>query len=231
MTKHYTLSAAKRERAGKGVARALRREMKVPAVIYGDGKAPVGISLPVKEATLEYQKGHMFTTLCDMSVDGAKQLVLVRDVQMHPVTDRIEHIDFLRVNEKTKIKVMVPAHFINHEECKGIATDKGVLNVVRHEVEMYCQAQSIPEEITVDLKGFEIGDAIKISDVKLPAGVTPVITNRDFTIATIIEPKAYVEEIPTVAPDAAAVPASNQKSPEEIAAAAAAAAKEKKDKK
>lgn len=231
MTKHYALSAAKRERAGKGVARALRREMKVPAVIYGDGKTPVSISLPAKETTLEYHKGHMFTTLCDMDVDGAKHLVLVRDVQTHPVTDRIEHIDFLRVNEKTKIKVMVPVHFINHEECKGIATDKGVLNVVRHEIEMVSQAQSIPEEITVDLTGFEIGDAIKISAVKLPAGVTPAITDRDFTIATIIEPKAYVEEIPTGAPEAVAVPASNQKSPEEIAAAAAAEKKQKDAKK
>lgn len=226
MTKHYTLSAAKRERAGKGVARALRREMKVPAVIYGDGKPPVGISLPAKEATIEYHKGHMFTTLCDMTVDGAKHLVLVRDVQTHPVTDRIEHIDFMRVTEKTKIRVMVPVEFINHDECKGIATDKGTLNVVRHEIEMFCQAQSIPEQITVDLKGFEIGDAIKISAVKLPSGVTPTITNRDFTIATIVEPKAYVEEIPTTAPEASEVPATAQKAPD---AAAAAAGGDKKD--
>jgi large subunit ribosomal protein L25 len=224
MTKHYALSAAKRERAGKGVARALRRENQIPAVIYGDNKAPVSISLPSKETTLEYQKGHMFTTLCDMQVEGAKHLVLVRDVQTHPVTDKIEHIDFLRVNEKTKIHVSVPVHFINHEECKGITMDKGTLNVVRHEIEMVCQAQSIPEEITVDLKGFEIGDAIKISAVKLPEGVTPAITGRDFTIATIIEPKAYVEET-TAAPESVEVPATAQKAPD----AAAAPAGDKKD--
>lgn len=225
MTKHYSLSAAKRERAGKGVARALRREDKIPAVIYGDNKAPVSISLPVKDTTLEYQKGHMFTTLCDMQLDGAKHLVLVRDVQTHPVSDKIEHIDFLRVNEKTRIHVSVPVHFINHEECKGIAMDKGTLNIVRHEIEMVCQAQSIPEEITVDLKGFEIGDAIKISAVTLPEGVTPAITGRDFTIATIIEPKTYVEET-TAAPESVEVPATAQKAPD---AAAAAPAGDKKD--
>lgn len=198
MTKHYALSAAKREQAGKGVARSLRREDRVPAVIYGDKKEPLMISLPVKETTLEYQKGHMFTTLCDITVDGQKQLVLARDVQTHPVSDKIEHLDFLRVSEKTKLTVDVPVHFVNYEASPA-AKEKAVLNIVRHTVEMVCLAQSIPEEIEVDLTKFAIGDAVKINDAKLPAGTTPKITDRNFTLATLVAPKAFVEEAPVAA--------------------------------
>lgn len=198
MTKHYALSAAKRDRAGKGIARSLRREDRIPAVIYGDKKEPLMISLPVKETTLEYQKGHMFTTLCDISVDGQKQLVLARDVQTHPVSDKIEHLDFLRVSEKTKLTVDVPVHFVNYEASKA-SKERAVLNIVRHTVEMVCLAQSIPEAIEVDLTPFEMGDAVKINDVKLPAGTTPKITDRNFTLATLAAPKAFVEETPVAA--------------------------------
>lgn len=193
MTKHYALSAEKRDRAGKGVARALRRENKIPAVIYGDNKDAESIALPVKEVTMEYHKGHMFTNLCDLEVDGKKALVLVRDVQIHPVTDNVLHVDFLRVTPKTTITVDVPVHFINHENSPGIKR-KGVLNVVRHSVEMVCLATQIPEQIEVDLTPFAIGDAIKISAVTLPAGAKPAIQGRDFTIATIAAPRAVVEE-------------------------------------
>jgi large subunit ribosomal protein L25 len=117
----------------------------------------------------------------------------VRDVQQHPVTDFIEHIDFLRVTPKTKIAVKVPVHFINHEDSPGIF-QKGVLNVVRHEVELLCSAMDIPESIDVNLAGKELGDAVKISDAVLPAGVKPVITNRDFTIATVVAPKTGPDE-------------------------------------
>ena len=193
MSRKYALKAAKRERAGKGVARTLRREGRVPAVVYGDGKEPVKISLSTNEATIEYRKGHMFTNICDLNLDGQDHLVLVRDVQQHPVTDFIEHIDFLRVTPKTKIAVKVPVHFINHEDLSGIF-QKGVLNVVRHEVELLCSAMDIPESIDVNLAGKELGDAVKISDAVLPAGVKPVITNRDFTIATVVAPKTGPDE-------------------------------------
>ena len=115
MTKHYALSAEQRERAGKGVARELRREKKIPAVIYGDAKPAENIALPVKEVTLEYHKGHMYTNLCDLTIDGKKQLVLVRDVQLHPVNDAVLHVDFMRVNAKTTITVEVPVHFLNEQ--------------------------------------------------------------------------------------------------------------------
>ena len=193
MSKNFALKAEKRERAGKGVARALRREDKIPGVVYGDHKEPVMISMPAKEVGLEYNKGHMFTTLCDLDVSGDKHLVLARDIQLHPVTDRVLHVDFLRVSPKTKLNVMVPVHFINEEECPGIK-EKGILNVVRHEVELTCAATTIPEAIEVDLTPFEIGDAIKISAASMPQGAIPAITDRDFTIATIAAPAGLKSE-------------------------------------
>src|SRR5262245_20494073 len=119
-SRNYAVKAQTRDRAGKGVARELRRQNKVPAVIYGDNKEPVKISLDAKEINMEYNKGHMLTSLCDLDVDGGKHQVLARDVQLHPVTDRVEHVDFLRVNAKTKIAVMVPVHFINEQDCPGL---------------------------------------------------------------------------------------------------------------
>jgi large subunit ribosomal protein L25 len=193
MSKHYALKAAKREKAGKGAARTLRRDQKVPAVIYGDNKAPVLITLTSKDINLEYNKAHMFTNLCDLDVDGEKIMVLARDVQLHPVKDVVEHVDFLRVNNNTKIKVMVPVHFINEDKCPSIAA-RGTLNVTRHEVELLCAAVNIPEFIEVDVAGKEHGDPVKISNAKLPSGVTPVITNRDFTIATLVPPKTADQE-------------------------------------
>ena len=193
----YTLKAEVRERAGKGVARAIRREEKVPGVIYGDGKEVVTITLPWKETTLEYLKGHMFTSLCDLDVGGKTSLVLARDVQVHPVNDRVTHIDFLRVNPKTKIAVRVPVHFINHENCPGIK-EKGVLNVVAHDVELMCSAMDIPESIEVDLAPYGMDDAIKLSQIKLPAGASPK-HRADTTLGVIHEPRRVMEEIPVAA--------------------------------
>lgn len=193
MSKHYALAADKRDRAGKGVARTLRRENKIPAVIYGDAKEAEIISLPIKEVTMEYHKGHMFTKLCDLSVDGKKQLVLVRDVQIHPVTDVVEHVDFMRVTPKTTITASVPVKFVNEETCPGIKNG-GSLTVVRYDLELVCKATEIPEEIEIDLSAVQIGEAVKISDVKLPSGVKPAIQGRDFTIATLTAPRKLLEE-------------------------------------
>ena len=188
MSKNYAMKAEKRERAGKGVARSLRRDGRSPAVIYGDGKEPVKISLNENEINVEYNRGQMFTTLCDLDVEGEKNLVLARDVQLHPVTDKVEHVDFLRVNNKTQIVVDVPVQFINEDKCPSLQS-KGTLNVVRYTVEMRCMAMSIPDLIEVNLEGKEHGDAVKISDGELPEGAKPVIDDRDFTIATLIAPK------------------------------------------
>lgn len=224
MTKHYALSAETRDRAGKGVARTLRREKKIPAVIYGDNKEAENIALPIKEVTMEYHKGHVFTNLCDLEVNGKKQLVLIRDIQVHPVTDAVIHVDFMRVTPKTTITVDVPVHFLNEENCPGIK-NKGSLTIVRHEVELICKATDIPESIEVDLSTFDIGDPIKISHAKLPAGVKPAITNRDFTIATIAPPRLLLEEEDAINAEKAAVEA------EKAAAEAAEAAKAEEAKK
>lgn len=223
MTKHYALSAEQRERAGKGVARALRRESKIPAVVYGDAKDAESIELPVKEVTLEYQKGHMFTNLCDLTVGGKKQLVLARDVQVHPVTDRVLHVDFMRVTPKTTITVSVPVHFQNEENCPGIK-NKGSLTVVRHELELVCLATEIPEEVAIDLTPYDIGDAIKISDIALPKG-TKSGYQRDVSIATISAPRLLLEEEDAINAEKAAVEA--EKAAEEAAKAAAAEADKK----
>lgn len=193
MSKNYTIEAQARETAGKGAARALRREGRVPAVIYGGDKSPVTISCPSKEITLEYHKGHMFTTLCDVEVGKDKHLVLARDIQLHPVNDTIEHVDFLRVTAKTRLNVMVPVQLVNEEDSPGMQ-QKGVLNVVRHEIEVSCLATAIPDAIDVDMAGTEHGDAIKVSSAKLPEGVRPVIDDRDFTIAVLNAPKTVEEE-------------------------------------
>lgn len=193
MAKLYTLQAESRDGAGKGASRALRRDGKIPAVIYGDGKEPVKITLPLNETNVEYNKAHMFTTLCDLDLDGTKHKVLARDVQLHPVTDIVQHVDFLRVNNKTKIAVSVPVQFTGEEESPSLK-EKGTLNVVRHEVELVCSAMAIPDFIEVNLAGKEHGDSVKISDATLPEGTKPVIDDRDFTIATLIAPKVASDD-------------------------------------
>lgn len=198
MSKKYALTAQKRDRAGKGVARALRRENKVPAVIYGDNKEPVMISLPEKDVRLEYLKGHMYTNLCDLKVDSDSVQTLVRDVQLHPVTDKIEHIDFMRVSAKTTIHVKVPVHFINQETSPGLKA-KGVLNVETHEIELICKASDIPEYVEVDLASANIGTHLHASDMALPKGAKLKVTDRDFAIASIMEPKVYAEPEPAAA--------------------------------
>lgn len=193
MSKNFALKADKRERTGKGVARSLRREGRTPAVIYGDKKEPVTISLSENEINVEYNKGLIFTTLCDLEVAGDKHLVLARDVQLHPVTDVVEHVDFLRVTKKTKLAVDVPVQFINEEKCPSL-DQKGTLNIVRHTVELMCSAINIPDFIEANLEGKEHGDPVKISDATLPEGATPIIDDRDFTLATLVPPKTAEQE-------------------------------------
>lgn len=217
MTKHYALSAETRDRAGKGVARALRREKKIPAVVYGDNKDAETIALPVKEVTMEYHKGHMFTNLCDLEIGGKKQLVLARDVQLDPVRDTVLHVDFMRVTPKTTIVVHVPVHFQNEDKAPGIKAG-GSLTIVRHDVELVCRATDIPEEVVIDLSGAEIGDTIKIDDLKLPNG-TKSASTRDVTIATIAAPRLLLEEEDAINAEKAAVEA--EKAAEEAAKAAA----------
>ena len=180
----YELKADAREKVGKGSARAVRREGKVPAVIYGDKQPPLAIALSYKDIYYKIHGGGFLTTVASIDVGGQKISVLPKDYQLDPVSDSPLHVDFLRVGKNTEVNVQVPVHFINEEQSPGIKRG-GVLNIVRHEVECHCPANAIPEFITVDLTGADIGDSIHISSVKLPQGVRPVIQDRDFTIATI----------------------------------------------
>lgn len=187
MTQTIALTAELRDRAGKGTARQTRRDGRVPAVIYGNKEKPVMISLDYTKFNRELHRPGFFTHLFEITLDGATHRVLPRDVQLDPVYDRPLHVDFLRVGETTEITLKVPVEFVNVETCPGLKKG-GVLNVVRHDIEVYALASNLPEKIIVDLAGFEVGASIHISSVKLPEGVRPTITDRDFTVATIAAP-------------------------------------------
>jgi len=187
MADTVTFNAESRAQVGKGAARATRRLGKVPAVIYGANKDPEPISIsPAQLRTALGQPG-FFATLFDIDIDGNQQQVLCRDLQVHPVTDVPMHLDFLRVTERTRINLEIQVTFANEGESPGLKGG-GVLNIVRHAVEVVCRAGAIPEEFVADLTGLEVGDSIHISDILLPEGVKPTITDRDFTIATIAAP-------------------------------------------
>ncbi|WP_375421621.1 50S ribosomal protein L25/general stress protein Ctc [uncultured Sphingomonas sp.] len=194
MSDQLTLAAETRDRVGKGASRALRRDGRVPAVIYGQNKEPTSVHLEEKALNKALATGHFMNTV--VMVNGER--TLPKDVAFHPVTDRPVHVDFLRISAHATVTVQVPVVFTDEAESPGIAKGNGVLNIVRHEVELVCDASEIPTEITISLKGREIGDSIHISDVTLPNGVQPSVEDRDFTIATIVPPT-----VPTAADDAA----------------------------
>ncbi|MFO1147290.1 MAG: 50S ribosomal protein L25/general stress protein Ctc [Alsobacter sp.] len=203
------LKAAARQQGGKGAARSVRRDGRIPAVIYGGGEPPVSISLDGKEATQLIFAGHFLTTQFEIDVDGAKTRVIPRDYQLDPVKDTPLHVDFLRLREGQLLRVEVPVHFVNHETSPGLKRG-GTLNVVLHSVELLVPANDIPEAITIDLAGSDIGQSIHISAVKLPANVRPVDAS-DFTVATLVAPSGLKEEpaaaAAEAAPAAAAAPA------------------------
>lgn len=184
MSDTITLAAETRDRVGKGASRALRRDGRVPAVIYGQNKEPTSVHLEEKALTKALMTGHFMTSV--IMIDG--QRTLAKDVTFHPVTDRPIHVDFLRIGEHTEVTVAVPIVFTDEDDAPGIKRGNGVLNITRHEIELVVDAADIPSEISISLKGREIGDSIHISDVKLPKGAKPAIDDRDFAIATIVPP-------------------------------------------
>ena len=183
MSETLTLSAEVRERAGKGASRAIRRQGRVPAVIYGNNEAPEGIHLEERELMKALMTGHFMNSV--VMINGTRPLP--KDVQFHPVTDRPLHVDFLRIGEHSTVTVEVPVRFENEEASPGLKRG-AVLNIVRHELELVCDAAEIPDEIVIDLKGFDVGESIHLSHVTLPQGSKSAITDRDFTIATIVAP-------------------------------------------
>lgn len=195
MAQVATLTAQARERAGKGAARATRRAGRVPAVIYGNKMESVLISLDPVDLAHQITGPGFFSRVFDLKVNGESHRVLARDLQTDPVTDRPLHVDFMRFSANTRINVDVQVLFINEEDSPGLKRG-GVLNVVRHAVEMICAPDRIPESITVDLSGLEIGDSVHISDIPMPEDVQLAISDRDFTVATVASPSALktVEE-------------------------------------
>lgn len=221
MTKQTTLTAVARAKAGKGAARATRRTGQVPGVIYGDNKEPLLVSVLEKDlAKVSSSKG-FYTSLCSLDVAGQKYLTVPRDVQFHPVNDRPIHADFLRVTDKTIIRVGVPVRVINQKDCPGL-TKGGVLNLVRHEIEVACRATSIPEEFVIDLAGLDVGHSIHVSAIKMAEGVKPT-AQGDFTVVTLVAPSAMKSEAEEAAA-AAAGAAAAAAAPAAGAAPAAAAA-------
>jgi len=189
MSDTLTLSAEARDRAGKGASRALRREGRVPAVIYGNNEEPQLVHVEEKILNKLLGTGFFLNSVVMLEVGGKKIRTLPKDVAFHPVTERPLHADFLRVSAHSKVNVNVPVRFINEELAPGLKRG-GVLNVVRHELEMICDAARIPDEIIVDMTGFDVGEAVHFSHVTVPEGTESVITDRDFTIATIVAPSA-----------------------------------------
>jgi large subunit ribosomal protein L25 len=193
MAELTSLAAEPREGVGKGSSRSLRRAGRVPGVIYGEKAPQEMISLEARELRRALQSARFFSTLCNLQVNGEAVRVLPREVQLHPVTDEPLHVDFVRVGRGATITVTVPVVFAHEDISRGIKRG-GVLNIVRRELELLCPADSIPGEIVVDLRDADIGDSLHISQVALPEGVRPAITDRDFTIATISAPTVIREE-------------------------------------
>ena len=193
MSEQLTLPAEARDRAGKGASRALRRDGRVPAVVYGEKKDPLSIHVEEKLLAKMLSTGHFMNSVVMIDYRGKPHRTLPKAVDFHPVTSRPIHVDFLRIGEHTKVTVAVPMRFDNDEESPGLKRG-GVLNVVVHELEIVCDAAHIPNEIHVNLAGLEIGDSIHISQVKLPDGVIPSNKDEDFTVATIVSPSAMKAE-------------------------------------
>ena len=205
MPEMINLSAEPRDGAGKGAARATRRAGRVPAIVYGGGQDPALISLEPRELGRCLSRPGFFNHIIEISVDGASHRTLPREVQYHPVTDQPIHVDFQRVGAGAQVTVAVPVVFINHERSPGLRRG-GILNIVRHAVDMVCSVDSIPERLVADLDGLEIGDSLHIGAVQLPEGARPVVHERDFTIASIAASSAVREEAAAAAATAAVAP-------------------------
>ncbi len=204
MSDTLTLSAETRDRVGKGASRALRREGRVPAVIYGNNQEPLSIHLEERALVKALNTGHFFNSVIMIEGAGGKPVrTLAKDAALDVVTDRPVHVDFLRISEHAKVHVNVPVVFTDEETSPGL-NKGGVLNIVRHELELVCDAAEIPSEITISLDGLDVGASLHISAVTLPKGVESAIDDRDFTIATIVAPSALKSEEAEAAAEAEA---------------------------
>ena len=187
------IKAEARSQVGKGSARAARRAGLVPAVIYGNKETAVSVTLDANQWRQLMHKPSIFSQLININVNNEKHFVLPRDIQQHPVSEEAMHVDFLRVTKNATVAVGIAVEFLNEDKCTGLKLG-GVLNIVRSQVELNCPAISIPEKLTVDLEGLNVGHTIHISSIELPEGCTPTITDRDFTVATIAAPRGGLDD-------------------------------------
>src|SRR5205807_4916588 len=186
------IKATARPRAGKGAARAVRREGRVPGVIYGDQKPPLNISLDHVELKRTIFAGHFLTTVYDLDIEGSKHRVIPRDYQLDPVRDLPVHVDFMRLGEGAKIRVHIPVHVTNADQAPGVKRG-GTINIVEHTIEVYCPADAIPQAFDVDISGLDISHSKHLSEIALPSNVKPT-KRRDLTLVTIVAPSGYLEE-------------------------------------
>jgi large subunit ribosomal protein L25 len=187
------IKAEARSQVGKGSARAARRAGLVPAVIYGNKETAVSVTLDANQWRQLMHKPGIFSQLININVNNQIHFVLPRDIQQHPVSEEAMHVDFLRVTKNATVAVGIAVEFLNEDKCTGLKLG-GVLNIVRSQVELNCPAISIPEKLTVDLEGLNVGHTIHISSIELPEGCTPTITDRDFTVATIAAPRGGLDD-------------------------------------
>jgi large subunit ribosomal protein L25 len=210
MANVVSIEAEARARAGKGAARATRRAGKVPGVVYGARQAPSLIALDPRIVVRELQRPGWQSRLYEIKIDGTATRALIRDIQFHPVSDKPEHIDFQRLAAGERVRVTVPVHFENDGLSPGLKRG-GVLNVVRHAVEVYCDPNDIPEQFTADLGSLDFNDNVRWHDLRGTDKTRPLITDRDFVIATVAPPTkgeaVAVEPQAAVAAPAAAAPA------------------------
>ena len=223
MAEAIELKAWARQRSGKGGARAARREGRIPGILYGDKQEPQIISLDYRAVSQQFHTGHFQSTIFTLNVEGTKTRVIPRDVQLDPVRDFPIHVDFLRLSKDALVNVEVPVRFLNEAASPGLKRG-GVLNIVRHEIPVRCPADAIPDHFEVDLTGLEIGNSVHISAITLPPGVRPTVTERDFTVATIVG-RAAEEPVPGAAVAEAVEPGAEVEA--EAAAPAEGAAEDK----
>ncbi|MEC9414923.1 MAG: 50S ribosomal protein L25/general stress protein Ctc [Pseudomonadota bacterium] len=194
MAEANLLKGELREKVGKSSAKLSRKKGKIPCIVYGDKIDPISISINSISAWKLYNTGRMLTTLLDLELsNGDKMKVIPKDIQIDPVKDNIIHIDMLRLAEDARVSVEIQVNFVGEEDSPGIKSG-GVLNVTRYTVELDCPALEIPESIDVDISALDMGESVKLSDVKLPDDVNPVITDRDITIASVTAPVEEIEE-------------------------------------
>ncbi|WP_051257321.1 50S ribosomal protein L25/general stress protein Ctc [Brevundimonas aveniformis] len=210
------LNVEVRDGVGTGGARQARREGKVPGILYGGDKGPVAISVEERPFRKSLYTGKLLGHLVTLKYGKETQPVIAKDIQFDPVTDRPLHFDLMRVDEHAPVKISIPVHFKNQDECEAFRQG-GALEIVRHDVEIMVRADQIPEELVVDLKNHKLGDTIRVSEIKLPEGAHPTITDRDFVIASIKVSSAAMSEAADEAADAAAEEAATEAHAEEVA--------------